>query len=187
MTRRKPDLRSRAAPEATPTPHRRRITDSGELPPLAKLSKPMMREMLARPRLFEMIDRSDARLIWVSGPPGAGKTTLLSTYATAKSLPVLWYQLDGGDNDVAAFFYYLREAVSRHPKAGALSLLTPEYLPDLKGFGRRYFRTLFGMLPRRAVLVLDNYHELDESSPLHAVLREVFAEIPEGVRVRVAG
>ena len=145
-----------------------------------------MRAMLARPRLFELIDRSDARLVWVSGPPGAGKTTLLSTYVAAKALPVLWYQLDGGDNDVAAFFYYLREALAKHPEAEALPLLTPEYLPDLKGFGRRFFRALFRMLPPGTVVVLDNYHELDESSAVHGVLREVFAEIPEGMRVLVA-
>ena len=142
--------------------------------------------MLTRPRLFKTIDRANARLVWVSGPPGAGKTTLLSTYVTARKFPALWYQLDGGDNDVAAFFYYLREALAKYPKSAGLPLLTPEYLPDLKGFGRRYFRALFGMLPRRAVLVLDNYQELDQSSALHSVLREVFAEIPEGVRFLVA-
>jgi len=42
------------------------------------------------------------------------------------------------------------------------------------------------MLPPGAVVVLDNYHELDESSAVHGVLREVFAEIPEGMRVLVA-
>lgn len=154
--------------------------------PLAKLSKPVMRKTLARPRLFESIDGAGAGVIWVSGPPGAGKTTLLSTYVSARARPALWYHLDGGDNDVAAFFYYLREALAKNAKAAALPLLTPEYLPDLKGFSRRYFRALFGMLPPRAVLALDNYHEIAQSSPLHALLREAFAEIPEAVTVLVA-
>jgi DNA-binding SARP family transcriptional activator len=152
---------------------------------LAKLSKPVMRRSLARPRLFESIDRADARVIWVSGPPGAGKTTLLSTYISARARPTLWYQLDGGDNDIAAFFYYLREAPGERPKAG-LPLLTPEYLPDLKGFARRYFRALFGMLAPRAVLVFDNYHELELSSPLHSLLCEGFEELPEGVTILIA-
>jgi DNA-binding SARP family transcriptional activator len=152
---------------------------------LAKLSKPVMRRSLARPRLFESIDRADARVIWVSGPPGAGKTTLLSTYISARARPTLWYQLDGGDNDIAAFFYYLREAPGERHKAG-LPLLTPEYLPDLKGFARRYFRALFGMLAPRAVLVFDNYHELELSSPLHSLLCEGFEELPEGVTILIA-
>ena len=155
-------------------------------PPLAKLSRPVMRRTLARPRLFEAIDRSDSSVIWVSGPPGAGKTTLLSTYVAARAIPALWYQFDSGDNDVAAFFYFLREAVAERPKAAGLPLLTPEYLPDLKGFSRRYFRVLFGMLPQRAVLVLDNYHEIAETSPLHAMLREAFAEIPATVTILIA-
>lgn len=145
-----------------------------------------MRKTLARPRLFEAIDRFDGKVVWVSGPPGAGKTTLLSTYIAARAFPSLWYQLDGGDNDSASFFYYLREALAKPPKAPVLPLLTPEYLPDLKGFSRRYFRALFGMLPRDAVLVLDNYHEIAEGSPLHALLRDAFAEIPETVTVFVA-
>ena len=185
--RRKPNLDHRAEITQSAS-QRRRATDhiGREQRPLAKLSKPVIGRVLPRPRLFDAIDRSEAKLVWVSGPPGAGKTTLLSTYVAARKIPVLWYQLDSGDNDVAAFFYYLREALAKYPKAAALPLLRPEYLPDLMGFGRRYFRDLFGMLPRRAALVVDNYHVLEESSALHAVLREVFAEIPEGVRFLVA-
>src|SRR5215467_1808914 len=108
---------------------------------LAKLSRPATSGMLPRPRLFEAIGRSGASIVWVSGPPGAGKTTLLSSYTAARARPVLWYQLDGGDNDPAAFFYYLREAVAPRRRA-ALPLLTPEYLPDLQSFARRYFRAL---------------------------------------------
>jgi LuxR family transcriptional regulator, maltose regulon positive regulatory protein len=180
MSRKKP-VSPRLAKVAKPRPG-----GKGQVPrSLAKLSKPVMGRTLARPRLFESIDRADARVIWVSGPPGAGKTTLLSTYISARARPALWYQIDGGDNDIAAFFYYLREAPGKRPKAG-LPLLTPEYLPDLKGFARRYFRALFGMLPPRSVLVFDNYHELEPSSPLHSLLREAFEEIPQGVTILIA-
>jgi ATP/maltotriose-dependent transcriptional regulator MalT/DNA-binding SARP family transcriptional activator len=187
MRRKKRTPGRRAAETTKPAPRRRQasILIAPSRRPLAKLSKPATRRMLSRLRLFKAIDRSEARLVWVSGPPGAGKTTLLSTYVTARSSAVLWYQLDRGDNDIAAFFYYLREAVAKRGRA-TLPLFTLEYLPDLKGFGRRYFRDLFAMLPQRAVLVLDNYQELDESSPLHSVLREAFTEIPETITVLVA-
>src|SRR5438132_3908855 len=115
MRRRKHNPGRRAVQVARPASQRQRAGGviGASQRSLAKLSKPVIGRMLTRPRLFKTIDRANARLVWVSGPPGAGKTTLLSTYVTARKFPALWYQLDGGDNDVAAFFYYLREALDR--------------------------------------------------------------------------
>src|SRR5207302_7606219 len=83
--RRKPNLDHRAEITQSAS-QRRRATDhiGREQRPLAKLSKPVIGRVLPRPRLFDAIDRSEAKLVWVSGPPGAGKTTLLSTYVAAR-------------------------------------------------------------------------------------------------------
>ena len=75
---------------------------------LAKLTRPKLFAVVARERLFQLLDDRLAHPIaWVTGPPGAGKTTLLSGYVESRQRPTLWYQLDSGDADIATFFYYL--------------------------------------------------------------------------------
>lgn len=156
----------------------------------AKLTRPKLRAVIARPRLFRRLDELLAHpVVWVAGPPGAGKTTLLSGHVEARQRPTLWYQIDSGDGDVATFFHYLRLAASvlgPSQDVEPLPALTPEYLPDLPGFTRRFFRALFYRFPRPGILVLDDYHALPPETPLHGVLACALAELPEGVGCLVA-
>ena len=100
-----------------------------------------------------------------------------------RNLAHIWYQIDSGDNDPATFFYYPgRVAPLKKPP---LPLLTAEYVSDLSGFGRRFFRDLFARMPRLSVLVLNNYQETEASSSLRSIFREAFEEIPEGINVIV--
>src|SRR3990172_8344202 len=75
---------------------------------LGKTARPRLAGVVARPRLFALLDRGrEGSIVWVSGPPGCGKTTLCASYLDQAHVPSLWYQLDDGDGDVATFFYYL--------------------------------------------------------------------------------
>ena len=153
---------------------------------LAKLSQPRLSAPLARERLFGLLDAFRERpVVAVVGPPGAGKTTLVASYLGARHVPGIWYQVDEGDADAAAFFYYLRLALQNAtPDSGPeLQLLTPEYLKDLPGFSRRFFRQFYTRLARPAVLVLDNFQDAPEDSPFVAIVREALSEIPPEVNV----
>jgi DNA-binding SARP family transcriptional activator len=150
---------------------------------LAKISRPRLGRVVRRERLFETLDAGRAcGLSWVSGPPGAGKTTLVASYVAERRLRVVWYQVDSGDQDIATFFYYLREA-ARPSARSRLPLLTPEHRLDLPAFARRFFRAWFAPLGD-AVVVLDNFHEAAEV--LAPILREAICEAPAGVALIIA-
>ena len=79
----------------------------------------------------------------------------MASYLEARKLPYLWYQLDTSDADPASFFSYLIELSTqlKRRKSGRLAYLTPEYLSDIPGFSRRFFRVLFSGFPKGNVLV----------------------------------
>ncbi|HEU0204586.1 MAG TPA: BTAD domain-containing putative transcriptional regulator [Burkholderiaceae bacterium] len=154
--------------------------------PLAKLTRPATPDAILRERLFEVLDDTRvAKAVWLAAAPGAGKTTLVSSYLSRRKLRALWFQLDSGDADPASFFYYLRDAAAtavgdRH---ATLPLLTPEYLPDIAGFARLFFRQLFALLPPPFVLVFDNVHTLDGASATLVTLTLACEEAVGGIRL----
>ncbi|HEY7164807.1 MAG TPA: BTAD domain-containing putative transcriptional regulator [Candidatus Binatia bacterium] len=149
---------------------------------LAKLTQPKSINTIARPRLFRLLDKASRKPVtWIWAPPGSGKTTLVASYLAARKLRGLWYQIDGGDNDLATFFYYVGLGAPRRKRP--MPLFTPEYQRGLSVFSRNFFRELFGRFKRSAVLVFDNYQEIAPDSPVHVVLQEALAERPARVRV----
>lgn len=153
-------------------------------PVLAKFTCPRLHGVFARERLFSLLDKqADCPVAWIAGPGGAGKTTLTAGYLAARGLKGVWYQVDAGDKDPASLFHYLGEALAQgKTRKSLLPQLGPEYLADLPGFARRFFRAFFQALPSYGVLVLDNWQEA-ESDLFHALLHEAFTEVPEGCRI----
>jgi len=154
-------------------------------PQLAKLTRPRLHKAVARERLFAVLDeaREHKPAICVVGPPGAGKTTLVASWLDARGIRGIWYQVDPGDADLATFFYYLGEAAKPFSRKGQrpLPLLTPEYLSDVEGFSRRFFRELFVRLPEGATLVFDNYQEMSPEQQFHHLIAQAVDEVPQGM------
>ncbi len=169
--------RGRGLPEAVPVS-------------ASKISRPILAGCYARKRLFRLMDASRGRsAVWVSGPPGSGKTTFVSSYVEERELPCIWYEVDEGDSDPATFFYCLglaaRRAAPRYRTP--LPLLTFDRFPSLSSFARGYFEALYLRLKSRSVIVFDNYHRIPADSPLHGVIRDAVARLPEGMNIVLVG
>jgi ATP/maltotriose-dependent transcriptional regulator MalT len=154
----------------------------------AKISRPVMVDVHLRARLFRRLDLARRRpVVWIASPAGSGKTTLLGSYVRARSLPCLWYMADSGDGDVATLFHYLGLAATELAR-GARRRLRPwssEYPAEVAAFSRRYFETLFASLPRRSLIVFDDYQEVPADSAFHEALREGLAVLPAGLNAVV--
>ena len=158
------------------------------MPPIAKLIRPEAHRVWHRERVFARLDAlaAEGRIAWLHAPPGAGKTSLASSYAEARALRTLWYQIDERDDDPATFFHYLS---GRHGAGGGRPLVPPPV--GMKGASalaaaRRFFEELFGSLATPCLFVLDNYHELPADSPLHDAVRLALETLPPGVRALVS-
>jgi len=155
----------------------------------AKVHAPRLTAVIPRVRLFGRLDADlrGSRLVWVTAPAGAGKTTLAAGYAEARTLEHLWFQFSARDADPATFFYYLREAAAQvSPRARRLlPLLTPEYAFGIAAYARNFFELLGALLPAPCLLIFDNYHEVSDGAPLHALLADGLDSLPESARVLV--
>lgn len=120
--------------------------------------------------------------MWVGAPAGSGKTSLVSGWIEARGLACAWYQVDAGDADPATFFHYLRLAgkAAAGRRRVELPHLTPEYLPGIKVFVRRFFERFFSCFKPPFVFVLDNYQEVPPDSSFHAMVDGALHALPAG-------
>jgi len=124
----------------------------------AKLAHRHGVDVVDRERLFARLDAAaGCPLMWIDAEAGAGKTALVSSYLARRGLPALWYRVDAGDIDDATVFSHLARGVAALPRRRRLALpsLTPEYMLDLPGFRRRFFRLFFESLPSDTAVVFD--------------------------------
>jgi len=153
-----------------------------------KIIRPDAEAMMARPRLFSLLDAYDGRpMLYICGPPGSGKTSLMSSYTAARRLCTLWYEIDEGDSDPAAFFHYLKLAA--HHAMGRKITGLPSFdsgnSATIPEFGRRFFTALFPRLPLPAVIVFDNCQEIVDDAPFHELLVQSLPLMPPGLRIAV--
>ncbi len=157
----------------------------------AKVTRPRLHRAIPRHHLFQNLDRAcSSGAVWLTAPPGAGKTTGVAGYLEHRGRGGIWYQVDSGDEDPATFFHYLRVAAqhgTRPSEAARLPLFTPEFLWDLAGFSRRFFRQLFEILGDTDALVLDNAQEISAGCLVHHAIVEAVDALRAGQSIIAVG
>lgn len=120
------------------------------------------------------------RKIWVSSPGGSGKTSLVRAFLASDPRPLVWYNVDGEDQDPANLFLYLSRTVADSESAdNPLPPFSSEYLPNLVVFCRNFFREFFARFPQGCALVFDDFQEGPGESFFGSVLLAAMAELPE--------
>jgi ATP/maltotriose-dependent transcriptional regulator MalT/DNA-binding SARP family transcriptional activator len=152
--------------------------------PFAKIDPPRLSNVYPRERLFTRLEaHANCRVIWVSAPPGYGKTVTIASWLESRSDPVIWYQCDEGDADIASFFYFLSLAHAHHSRAknDPLPSLSPELYAALPAFVRNYFREFCARLAAPTFVVLDNWQDVPPGAPLRDLLPVAIGELPAGI------
>ncbi len=152
----------------------------------AKVTPPPLRDAtLSRDRLLDWLERhAHRRCITVAAETGFGKTTLLTDFSRRAPMPCLWYRLDPGDCDPVSFVNYVVAAVREiEPGFGARTLgllsdvLTAQPTTDL--VVSTLVAELSALGDRSTMLILDDYHVIDDDPRARALVTRLLADAPD--------
>jgi ATP/maltotriose-dependent transcriptional regulator MalT len=156
----------------------------------AKVQAPPLREeTLSRDRLLDWLHlKIHSRVILVLADAGYGKTTLLADFARRTRLRTLWYRLDDDDLDWMAILHHLVAAGREHDPGFApatLSMLGETGIngPSLEAVLDVFIRELPTIAPNGAILILDDFHLVDEAPDMRVIARELIQRAPERLSI----
>ena len=154
----------------------------------AKVQRPALREeTLSRERLLDWLKaKVHHRVVHVLAEAGYGKTTLLADFARRTRLRTLWYRLDTDDRNWVAFLSYLVAAgqAQQASFAQATSALLREVGaggPSLDAVLESFVRELEPLGEAGALLILDDFHLVDEAPDVRHIMRTLRERAPERV------
>jgi len=153
-----------------------------------KLFVPTARsDLVVRPRLLERLtDGAGARFTLLTAQAGAGKTTLLAAWLASRGSPVAWLSLDERDQDAHRFVRYVIAAFQTiAPGCGATALAWLEGSPSPVELVLTSLLNDVAALPRRTMLVLDDYH-LVRSRAVHDALGFLLDHLPPAAQLVIS-
>lgn len=148
---------------------------------------PPRSKAVLRPRLTTRLTESlHHKLTLISAPAGFGKTTLVSAWVATSEKPVAWLSLDRGDSDPARFLTYLVAALQRvvEKSGGRVLELLQFPQPPIDSVLTTLLNDLTAT-PKEFVLVLDDYHVIDNEQVDH-VLGFLLEHLPPHIHFVIA-
>jgi ATP/maltotriose-dependent transcriptional regulator MalT/DNA-binding SARP family transcriptional activator len=156
----------------------------------AKVQRPPLRDQtLARDRLLDWLGaKIHHRVILVLADAGYGKTTLLADFSRRTRLKTLWYRLDEDDRDWIAFLNHLVAAGREHdpgfaPRTAAILGDVAVGRPTRDAAIEVFLRELPLIADQGAVLILDDFHLVDDSPDVRLIARELVAKAPDRLSI----
>ncbi len=142
-----------------------------------KLNPPIVSpDWLERPHLISrLIQFPERGFTLVSAPAGFGKSSLIASWAKEQQLPYAWLSLDKYDNDLRMFLGYFLTAIQRIFPNSFSDLDHILQAPDLPFMAALAAPIINGIenLPQRLMLVLDDYHTLNNNRITQLIERMV--------------
>ena len=141
-------------------------------------------DLIDRERLLALLDGSlEVPLTLVSAPAGYGKSVVVSQWLGRQEHNTFWLSLDSSDSDIRQFLSYLiadlknefpeacqtSQELLRMPEQFSVEVISCYLLNDLDE------------LEKPCSIVLDDYHLLALSSPVHEMLEMIMQHPPPGV------
>ncbi len=147
--------------------------------------------LLHRPRLVDFLhEHIDRKLLLVSAPAGYGKTSLLIDLAHETTLPVCWYSIDPTDSDPKIFLEYVVASLRRQfPDFGSrtLSVLAePSSMHNAAIVVNTLVTEIYEDIPGYFILILDDYHTVEESEKINQILDTFLRLSPENAHLILA-
>ena len=131
-----------------------------------------------------------SKLVLVCAPAGYGKTTLLADFVRSSSIPCCWYFLDYQDREPATFLNLLLLSIrQRFPHFGPgldsflsgiihLDSVQPGNISPFDLMIDALTQTLSQEISERFVLLLCNYHEVNESREIAHLMDRLLLHLP---------
>lgn len=143
---------------------------------------PVRESLVSRPRLVDGLNAGMRRpLVLISAPAGYGKTTLLSEWRASKGrgYTLAWLTLDVEDNDPICFLTYFISAL-KQLKPGLGEAVIPTLQSPRPPSSETVLASILNELcelDQHFALVLDDYHNIEEST-VHKAITFLLDHLP---------
>lgn len=153
---------------------------------------PLRDDTLARGRLLDWLNaKIHHRVVFVVAEAGYGKTTLLADFSRRSRLRTLWYRLEEEDATWVAFLSHLVAAGREHdpefaPATRGMLAEVATAAPSFESVLDTFIQEFRTWAEPGAVLLLDDFHAVDESPDIRLIMKELLARSPERVAFLIA-
>lgn len=149
----------------------------------SKLQPPGLSRVLHRNRLVELFSPIHTlKIICVVAGAGFGKTTLVNDVVNRSDLDLVWYRLATEDRDLTVFLNYLKSGFKNFYPHGFESH-PPGRLNNNTKHLTTFLNALEKQVKNRTAIVLDDYHLVQDSKEINALVQFLIEQLPDLVHL----